>query len=61
MYNIDGYKSFTVLNNGKEGGRVMAIYNSSLEVSLYARGTLKVFYGQEPPIGESTTTGCGVN
>ena len=21
----------------------------------------KVFYGQEPPIGESTTTECGIN
>ena len=23
--------------------------------------SLKVFYGQEPPSGESTTTECGVN
>ena len=23
--------------------------------------TVKVFYGQEPPSGESTTTECGVN
>ena len=24
-------------------------------------GVIKVFYGQEPPSGESTTTECGVN
>ena len=24
-------------------------------------GKVKVFYGQEPPSGESTTTECGVN
>ena len=30
--------------------------------SLYVRGPKgKVFYGQEPPSGESTTTDCGVN
>ena len=25
------------------------------------KGKSKVFYGQEPPCGESTTTECGVN
>ena len=30
-----------------------------LQYSVYKKG--KVFYGQEPPRGESTTTECGVN
>ena len=28
---------------------------------LCVAGCVKVFYGQEPPSGESTTTECGVN
>ena len=28
---------------------------------LFNKGKSKVFYGQEPPSGESTTTECGFN
>ena len=28
---------------------------------IYVKGKGKVFYGQEPPRGESTSTECGIN
>ena len=31
------------------------------ELKIIIKGKGKVFYGQEPPSGESTTTECGFN
>ena len=36
-------------------------YNLQFHDLLFIYKKSKVFYGQEPPSGESTTTGCGVN
>ena len=33
----------------------------SQQISESCKGKGKVFYGQEPPSGESTTTECGFN
>ena len=48
----------------KESRKFIDIFNFNLNEKLKTRtvtGKGKVFYGQEPPSGESTTTEGGVN
>ena len=51
--NIDRNKFCQYLQNGS---KLVPMPKSSTQI-----GKAKVFYGQKPPSGESTTTECGFN